>query len=168
MRLGRRIVGPAFLALALWVARPEAVAYELRSPADPTLNSAHRDPGTVRAWNPVMAAADQVVNGNWIAQAVDTVTELDHAITIGANGVHLDALSAGVDRLKADPGCARGPAAGVDLEALRLVREIRAHVKSRKLGLSREGRPGGLRGVTPRDRRRSARRAPTGPSGSRP
>ena len=65
------------------------------------------------------------------------LTEVDYAITIGANGIVLDAIAAVVGKLRNDPSCARGQADNVDLafEARRLVQEVRAYVKGK--GLSR-------------------------------
>jgi uncharacterized protein (TIGR01370 family) len=78
---------------------------------------------------------------NWVAYwhpewKRHIVAEIDHAITIGANGVFLDAVTAGTWILGvANPGCASGKANGIDLkyEMKRFVQEIKAYVISRKL-----------------------------------
>ncbi len=78
IRLKRYIIFWVIFGLALVGTTQATDAYELRAPSNPVVNSAHRNLNTVRAWNYVMAAADQVVNGKWTAQldfpiqAVDT------------------------------------------------------------------------------------------------
>jgi uncharacterized protein (TIGR01370 family) len=99
--------------------------------------------GTPTANAPIwLLCADQTYAGlNWVAfwypaWKQHLLTEVEYAITIGANGVYLDEFDAIVGRLNRDPACAGGKAAGVDLELemLRLVQEIRAYVQSRALG----------------------------------
>jgi uncharacterized protein (TIGR01370 family) len=65
------------------------------------------------------------------------LTQVEHAIIIGANGVFLDEFDGTAYRLTViDPTCARGLAVGLDLERemIRLLEEIRAYVESKQLG----------------------------------
>ncbi len=64
------------------------------------------------------------------------LTELDYAITVGANGVFLDEFDGTAYRLTNDPDCARIVPPGIDLEGemIQLLREIRGHIDAKGLG----------------------------------
>jgi uncharacterized protein (TIGR01370 family) len=63
------------------------------------------------------------------------LAEIDHAVTIGANGVYFDEFDGVLFRLETDPGCLLGRVAPVDYrrEMLQLVQEIRAYVDAKQL-----------------------------------